>query len=370
MKVLHLLEATLGGTRRHVVDLLLGLKDNYSNEVQLYFGYSLERSDSNFSEELKSLQNSGITCFECSMYRSITIRSDLKALYQIIKFIKKHNIDIIHAHSAKAGYLGRIASKLVSRSVSVYTPNSSPFRLSKFYYLLEIIAGHLFTDAIIAVAKSEKEELVKHRICNDKKVYLIESGIPCGKYEKQNEQYINGRPITIGTVGRMSNQKAPFRFIEIAKSVIEKNANVKFIWVGDGELRNEVENRIRTYNLSEKIEITGWLNDVERKMVDFDIFILPSEYESFGYVTVEAMRAGLPCVVSNITGSRDIVINGKTGFIVDKDNIHEYRDRLLELAEYKNIREKMGEAGKERWNHTFHSKIMVKKTFELYKNIC
>jgi glycosyltransferase involved in cell wall biosynthesis len=120
----------------------------------------------------------------------------------------------------------------------------------------------------------------------------------------------------VGTVGRLSQQKAPKRFIEIAERTLEKFHNVEFRWIGDGELRPEIEQMIQSKHLTEKVQITGWLDNVEKALLELDVFLLSSDYEALSYTPMEAMRAGLPCVLSNVTGSSDLVKEGETGFIV------------------------------------------------------
>lgn len=162
--VLHLLEATGGGTRLHVIDLLTGLHTKHSDEVELHFGYSLRRADSNFKSALKYLKLTNMKCFECDMTREISPISDIKKVVQVANYVKANKIDIVHAHSAKAGYIGRLAAKSIRGTRSVYTPNASPFRLSLMYHLLEIVAGLIFTDTVIAVSESEKDELIAAKI--------------------------------------------------------------------------------------------------------------------------------------------------------------------------------------------------------------
>lgn len=372
IKILYLLEATLGGTRRHVIDLLKGISTSNNNELEIHFGYSLQRADSNFQHELEQIEASGIKCFECNMSRSINLVNDIKIVIQIVSYIKEHKISIVHAHSAKAGYVGRLAAKLVPGTRSIYTPNSSPFRLSALYRFLEIVAGWCFSDAIIAVSKSEKCELVKNKISSANKVYIVNSGIPETEYEPELDsqfQYKDDSILYVGTVARLAAQKVPHRFVEIAEAVIKIKPNVKFVWIGDGELREELEKLIDRKSLSNNVFVTGWTKEVEQKLLLLDVFLLASDYESFGYVTVEAMRAGLPCVVSDVSGSCDLVINGETGFTIDRSNINEYANSLIKLLNDAKLRGSMGKAGRERWKKEFQAAQMVSSTLEVYHQV-
>jgi glycosyltransferase involved in cell wall biosynthesis len=372
IKVLHLVESTLAGVRRHVIDLLNGLHQDYPDQVELHLGYSLRRADGNFKENQKILESLGVKCFECDMTRSVNPLMDVRAVIQVVDYIKRYEIDIVHTHSAKAGYVGRLAAKFSSQTKSIYTPHASPFRLSSKYHLLEALAGWLLSDAIIAVSGAERDELISNKICPEQKTYTINSGIPSTVFTRPSETMNlshSTRKFVVGTVGRLSLQKAPKRFIEIAERTLEKFSNVEFRWIGDGELRPEIEQMIHSKRLTEKVQITGWLDDVEKALLEFDVFLLNSDYEALSYTPMEAMRAGLPCVLSEVTGSNDLVKNGETGFIIFPADIDGYVASIIQLLSDQNMRKKMGQAGYIRWQEKFHLSSMVLNTAHLYQDL-
>lgn len=369
IRVLHLLEATLGGTGRHISDLLSGLNQDYADDIEIHLGYSLRRSDSNFEPALRSLESAGVKCFQCDMARSISLKSDIEAVIQVAQYAKDHQIDIIHAHSAKAGYVGRLASKFIRRTQSVYTPHSSPFRLSASYHMLEVLAGWMMSDAVIAVSESERNELVVNKICPKDKVSVINLGVPDTEYRSllsddpvahQTESYV------VGTVGRLTPQKAPYRFIQVAEQTLARFPEARFVWIGDGEMREEIEQLIATKGLAGKVNITGWLDNVDRALLSLDIFLLVSDYEALGYASIEAMRAGLPCILSNVTGSSDIVENSETGFLIPLNNIDGYVRAIHQLLSDPQLRNVMGQAGRKRWHEKFQKSSMVSNTVQLY----
>jgi glycosyltransferase involved in cell wall biosynthesis len=372
IKVLHLVESTLAGVRRHVIDLLSGLNQDYPDQVELHLGYSLRRADGNFKENQKILESLGVKCFECDMTRSVNPLVDTRAVIQIVDYIKRYEIDIVHTHSAKAGYVGRLAAKFSSQTKSIYTPHASPFRLSTKYHILEALAGWLLSDAIIAVSGAEREELISNKICSGQKTYTINSGIPSTVFTRSSATINLGHPtrkFVVGTVGRLSLQKAPKRFIEIAERTLEKFPDVEFRWIGDGELRPEIEQMIQSKRLTEKVKIIGWLDNVEKALLEFDVFLLNSDYEALSYTPMEAMRAGLPCVLSDVTGSSDLVKKGETGFIVFPADIDGYVTSIIQLLSDQNLREKMGQAGHIRWQEKFHLSSMVFSTAHLYQDL-
>jgi glycosyltransferase involved in cell wall biosynthesis len=108
-------------------------------------------------------------------------------------------------------------------------------------------------------------------------------------------------------IGRLTHQKDPISFVEIAAAVRRRVPSVRAVWVGDGELRGAVEERIAALNLQDAISITGWLEDVRPYIAAADLFVSTSRYESFGYVTAEALAMERPVVASKITGTVDVV---------------------------------------------------------------
>lgn len=201
---------------------------------------------------------------------------------------------------------------------------------------------------------------------------MINSGIS----DSENVSEFNSKTLdkesdifTVGTVGRLTAQKAPFRFLDIAQAVVRQKPSVQFVWIGDGELRKEVERSIKNKGLSKNVCITGWTESPDKALQQLDIFLLASEYESFGYATVEAMRAGLPSIVSNVCGSRDLVRNGETGFTVELSNTNDYVDTIFKLLNDTHLRKTMGEAGRDRWRREFNVTQMVSNTLELYRTL-
>lgn len=369
LKILYVVEATLGGLRRHVVDLLLGLATSHGAELQLHLAYSLHRADSGFPAALQELRRRGVICFECDLHRSVRPWSDLLATIRIAKYVRANGIDIVHGHSAKGGYIARLAAKPFGAVRAVYTPNASPFRLSRSYHLLEVFAARMLTDAIIAVSDSEKQELLQNNIASPNLVTVIPSGIPDYDWKAARGEVsppFGPEHPKIVTIGRISAQKAPLRFVAIAAETLLQWPTARFVWIGDGEMREEMEHEIRRLGLQDQILITGWMDDAMPWLAHGDVFLLVSGYESFGYATLEAMSAGLPCVASDVPGSRDLIVDGLTGYLVSHDAIEAYVQALGRLLRDSELREGMGEEGRKRWRANFHATQMVEQTFQAY----
>ena len=368
IKLLVVLEATLGGTRKHVFDIL---KHIDLSKFEVTFCYTLIRADQNFFKEFERIKERGIALVEIQMYREISLLNDLKAFIKIFKLVRKERYDLIHVHSSKAGILGRLAAKLVSQKIiTVYTPNSMPININKFYKFIEK-AAIPFTNKIIAVSESEKKEIIENKLT--KSVIKINSGVHVYTNKIKNkilskELKINDDTVIVVSIGRLTKQKDPLTFFKAINEYVNilKSNSAFFVWIGDGELRIHVDEYIQSKRLNNYCRILGWKTNIEELLWGADIFVLTSIYESFGYVTCEAMSHFLPVIATNVVGTSDIVIDNECGFLVDKGDYKEISKKISTLVNDKTLREEMGEKGNERIKQHFNVIDMVKNTEDLY----
>jgi O-antigen/teichoic acid export membrane protein len=178
IRLLMVMEATAGGTRRHLLELIDGLLTQYPGQYEIHFIYATGRADAAFFAHLPKLAAKGAILREIKMTRESCPRADFTALFSIWRYARKNRIEIIHGHSAKGGFLARLASAGVPGSRAIYTAHSSPFRLSLVAYCLEWFAGHLLTDAVIATSESEARELIESGTVLASTVHTVYHGIP------------------------------------------------------------------------------------------------------------------------------------------------------------------------------------------------
>ena len=247
--------------------------------------------------------------------REISFFKDIKALKEVMKILKREKYDVIHLHSSKAGFLGRIGAKLLGQSRKIiYTTHGISFLRQdvsiiklKLFILLEKI-GKLCGGQTIACSKSEAEFIRSKGINCD----YINNGIKIDKnFIKQSKKDDITRIIN---VGRITEQKNPRLFNKIAQKYIE-NIKIKFIWIGEGEDRKLLS--------SENIEVTGWLpqEQVKEKLKSADIYLSTSKWEGLSLAILQAMNYELPLILSNCVGNIDLVeegINGNTYTEIDE----------------------------------------------------
>lgn len=320
-KIVHVVEAFGGGIYTFLVDLLNDMIKDYDITV-IYSKRS--QTPENFKEHF----DSKIKFIESKyMSRSISFK-DIKALFEIKNIIKDEKPDIVHCHSSKAGLLTRVAIN-TKKIKTFYTPHGYSFLMKDSSKLKRIIykaiekVGSMNRSTIVACSKGEYEESIKLT----KRATYVSNGVNLKhlkKYIPEDIKDIDNENLTIVTTGRVSYQKNPMLFNKIA----EKFTNIKFIWVGTGELEKEL--------ISPNIEVTGWKNKKELMQIlnESDVFILPSLWEGLPISLLEAMALKKPCIVSNVIGNKDVIINEKNGFVCNELEDFENVIRKIQNNEY------------------------------------
>lgn len=312
-KIVHLVEAFGGGVFTFLVELCNSISDEY--DIVIAYSKRNQTPDNfkgYFNENIKFIEVKNFT-------RNISIK-DLKACIEVRKIIKEENPDIVHMHSSKAGIIGRLVISGKNKKL-FYTPHGYSFlkqddsKLKRIIYksIEKIVATYRRKCTIVACSEGEYNESLKLT----KNSTYVNNGVNIKEIDeiikdvKTKEIDINN--LKICTVGRIGFQKNPELFNKIAESF----PDLQFTWIGDGELKDKLT--------SKNIKITGWAKreDVIKRVVENDIFILPSLWEGLPIALLEAMYLGKICIVSNVIGNRDVIQNEVNGFVCNKREDYE-----------------------------------------------
>lgn len=299
-KVLHIVEAFGGGIFSFLVDLINATCDEYD----IILACSIRpQTPENYAIYFKE----NVNIIELTNgNRDINLLNDFKFYREVQSIIKSEQPDIVHLHSSKAGFIGRLAIRSDKIKV-IYNPHGFSFLKedeSKFKKLifkeLERFAAKQ-CGSIIGVSEGEYREALKL----SSKAYLINNGIDINKLPCSSKQIESSKKLKVCTIGRICFQKNPMLFNEIAKKFPE----LEFTWIGDGELRGELT--------SCNIKITGWMSkkEVINILNESDVFLLPSLWEGLPIALLEAMYYKKICVVSNVIGNRDVIKSNINGFV-------------------------------------------------------
>lgn len=363
-RILLVCEPGFAGVKRHVVEMLMHLD---LARFEVGFVYSLIRKDGTFQAEVEQLRKRGVRCWEVPMTRSIRPLQDFTALAKLCRIILDFKPAIVHGHSSKAGFLARVAARLVlPQARTVYTPNAMACFHSRVYWLIEKIAGY-FTDCLVAASRSEAGDFIRWQIVPAGRIRQIPLNIRA-EYQYPDRAGRSGKSILIVTCGRISRQKNGLLFFKIAVEVMARHPEVRFQWIGSFDTDREADD-VREFIKAEpaagKVEITGWVDDADDRIAQADIFCLLSEYESFGYVVADAMAMALPVVATRVSGLVDLVEDGRTGYLCDAE-AEQIGKAFASLITDAELRITMGKLGRERVLQHFTLGDTLRKTEALY----
>ncbi len=313
--------------------------------------------------------------------RKIHIFRDLIAFWKIYKLIKNGAYTIVHTHSSKPGVLGRLAGKLAGVPIIIHTIHGFPFHdfmnsvTRQFYISIERFLSRI-SNQIVTVSKLNLEKAVDLGLEKRSKFINIYSGIDFGKFDvkidaeqkKKELRILNGEKI-VGMVGRLSEQKAPLDFVKAIPEVLKACKGVRFVIVGDGELKEKTLDLSKELNVDSKLMVLGFREDVPELLQTFDVFVLTSLWEGLGRSLTEAMYTGRSVVATNVEGVPELVTNGQTGILTEPKDIQSIAKGIIHFLDDENSAKKMGEAAAERINSDFTADEMVQNLEKLYENL-
>jgi glycosyltransferase involved in cell wall biosynthesis len=295
-----------------------------------------------------------------SLIREVRPLQDTAAFWTLFRIFRREKPDIVHTHSSKAGILGRWAAKLAGVPVIFHTAHGFGFNdfqrpvVRKFYLWLERLTTRITTKlVVVSYANAEKGERsrVFERsdwvLCRDA-ISVAEFMQPGLRRQKLREWGIPPDKVIAGMIACFKPQKAPVDFIDVAARVLRENKKAHFLMAGDGELRPEVEARIREHGIGEHVTLLGWQKDMPEVYRNLDIVVLTSLWEGLPCVFSEAMAGELPIVATNVDGAREAIIHGENGYLHDAHDIEGMAASVLKLINDSNLRREMGRRGRAR----------------------
>ncbi|MBI4640808.1 MAG: GT4 family glycosyltransferase PelF [Candidatus Tectomicrobia bacterium] len=317
-----------------------------------------------------------------SLVRQIDPVKDFLALCHLWRLIRSGGYDIIHTHKSKGGFLGRLAAKLAGAPVIIHSPHGHVFEgyfgpaVSRLFLELERVAGR-FSDKIVALTESERNEYKAWRIGDERRVTVIPNGIDIATYKRQGgnsqdkraELGFSGREWIIATVGRLVPIKGHTYLIAALKRVIEKVPEARLWLIGDGPLRKALEEEVEALGMARYVSFLGLRDDVPELLSAIDLFVLPSLNEGFGLVLIEAMVMEKPVVAFEVGGVPDIVIHGEVGLLVPARDVEALATAIISLEQDRALAKKMGQKGAMRVKAYFGIEVMVEKFESLYEGL-
>jgi len=363
MHITHVIEPMEHGVFIWVVDMANRLvQDGYRVSV-------LHSIRENTPENWREMFDDRVELIHVQMSRSIDPVMDVKALIGLTKNLKELNPDIIHTHSSKGGFLARLAGfflrkndRLLYTSHAIHYPLIQEPVKRKLYKYFEHI-GYWLGGTIVACGK-EEYEIIRKDITNDtgKRLIRISNGIDTSQLAPKDYS-ISNEKVKIGVVGRISLQKAPWVFADIAAKLNKQRDDIEFIWIGGGE-----EEDVTMLDKA-GVQVTGMLDRKEalELIPSLDIYFQTSAYEGLSLALREAQASGIPAVVTKIPGNDEVVQHGETGYVGENEEI--LTEFLVSLIDSKSDRQKLGQYAKKHTEENFSLTAMADQYKEEYKEM-
>ena len=381
-KVLFIITRLAAGGAPSMMLAMLEALQNEGYDVHLLTGVTSESERDILAEVEKSSIN--VTVVN-ELQRDINPIKDLTALFKIRSFIKENNFDIIHTHTAKAGFIGRQAARLAKAKIIIHSTHGHVFfgyfnsLITNFYIFLEKMAAK-WTDIIITLTEKEIKEHLELGIGHAAQFKCVYNGIDIANYTKaidraEERLKLNIAPnaIVLTTVGRLVSIKGQVYLLEAVSKTVDyfrsRDKDFRCLIIGEGELKGSLEEKVQEFGISENVHFLGHQSDVSPYLQLSDIFVLPSLNEGFGLVIIEAMAAGLPIIASNVGGIPEIVDDGTEGLLVPSEDANKLAEAIIKIADNTELISKMSFACKRKVEANFSIANMHKATTDLYQSI-
>lgn len=338
------------------------------NDHEVHLLSSVERTD---KEMLRRLESTSVRCVPIAMTRATGLR-DVTALVAIRRYLRAHGpFDVVHGHSSKGGALARLAAAGLGLA-RIYTPHAfysmSPSLTRgarKFYALTERLLAQL-CDKVVASSWLEHDHARSIGI-PARRLTVIENGIEAPALlvpARERFGFGEARSVVIGFVGRLEYQKGPDLLVKAFARAARRNDAIRLVVIGDGAMAPSLATLAERLGVPDRVAYLGRRPSTDY-LASFDILAMPSRYEGFSLMPLEAMHAGLPIVATRVGGVAECVSEGLSGLIVPREDECALADALALLAENEGLRLAMGEAARRR-AHLFTATRALQATERLY----
>ncbi|MFI7014754.1 glycosyltransferase family 4 protein [Streptomyces sp. NPDC050164] len=369
VKVLHVITRMQGGAGGNTLLSAVGM-DPERYEVWIAGGPGGELWD--------RARAAGVRTVEIPEFRHVLTPVDVLVLWRLIRLVRRERFTVVHTHSAKGGFLGRLAARLCRTPVVVHTFHGLSFHdrmpptRRRIYHWLERVTRRL-AHRYLAVAPRVAREVVEERLAPPGSVHVVPSAVELARipdgFEPAARRALGVPPevTLIGTVGRIDAQKAPLDFVRMAAALQGVLPDTAFVMIGDGPLAGDV--RRLAAELGVEIRLTGHRPDAAALVAGLDVFVITSLYEGLGRALTEALAAARPVVATAVNGVPDLVEHGATGLLAEPGDSEALVRAVGWLLEHPREAAEMGRQGRDRVRALFAPEDMCARLDACYREL-
>lgn len=379
IRVLHIITRMIvGGAQENTLLSVVGLDAMPEYEVTLLSGIDKGRE----GELLTQARETTRLIVLPEMGRSINPLFDLVTFWKLYKLIKAGRYHIVHTHASKAGVLGRLAAWLAGTPIIVHTLHSlvfhdyQPWIVNRTWWLAKKICAPV-TDFFISVSEVISEKAIDAGIAKPEKFRTIYSGMELdwflnAKFDAEKVRKEFGIPLDVPVVGKIARLfplKGHDQLMDAAPEIVKRIPNVRFFLIGDGILLEHLQERAKEYGIFDNFVFAGLIDRtrIPEMISAMDVVVHTSLREGLARVLPQALAMGKPCVSFDIDGAREVVINDKTGYLVEAFDSVGLADGVVRLLENEELRRQFGENGRRHVDPNFRAEKMVTDISEVYQ---
>lgn len=301
--------------------------------------------------------------------RSPLNKNNFLAYKHIKALIEKEEFDIIHCHTPVGGVVTRLAAKSIksNKPVIIYTAHgfhfykNAPLKNWIMFYPIERYLSK-YTDILITI-NQEDYEIAQKFSC--KKVFLVNGvGVDLDKFSNERKENRISNCLVLLSIGELTRRKNHIIILYAVSKLVKMGYKIEYWICGSGELKEDLENKVKALDLTETVKFLGFTKDVAGVLRKSDIFIFPSLHEGLPVALMEAMASGLPCIVSKIRGNIDLIVDNKGGFCID-NKAEDFIEKIKLLYENPKEMKKFGEFNKQRIKD-FSLEIVIEQMENIY----
>ncbi len=379
IRVLHIITRMIvGGAQENTLLSVVGLDAMPEYEVTFLSGIDKGRE----GELLTQARETTRLIVLPEMGRSINPIFDLVTFWKLYKLIKAGRYHIVHTHASKAGVLGRLAAWLAGTPIIVHTLHSlvfhdyQPWIVNRTWWLAKKICAPV-TDFFISVSEVISEKAIDAGIAKPEKFRTIYSGMELdwflnAKFDAEKVRKEFGIPLDVPVVGKIARLfplKGHDQLMDAAPEIVKRIPNVRFFLIGDGILLEHLQERAKEYGIFDNFVFAGLIDRtrIPEMISAMDVVVHTSLREGLARVLPQALAMGKPCVSFDIDGAREVVINDKTGYLVEAFDSVGLADGVVRLLENEELRRQFGENGRRHVDPNFRAEKMVTDISEVYQ---
>lgn len=338
---------------------------------------------------LDGVAEEGIQVVTVPMTRAITPFTDLRSLAGLVRALRRLRPDIVHTHTPKAGLLGQWAARIAGVPVRVHTihglffPNGMSARARAFWVGVER-ATMMFAHMVFSQNPEDVDTAIRERMCSEDRIRLLGNGIDLRRYDpaavpdeavQALRREIGLRPEhrVVGMVGRVNVEKGYVELFQAASRIAAEVPEARFVVIGPVETEKsnalDPEALAREHGVADRLHYLGLRSDMPALYRLMDVLVLPSHREGWPRSPMEASAMGVPVVVTDIRGCREVVVPGETGLMVPVQDADALAEATLQLLKDPERARRMGAAARAHAQHAFDENGPVRRTLQGYRDL-